>query len=155
MIVTLIVFKWTYFMSMIHFYAPWKRQEARRFLTFSGGVCRNRTRCQMGQNQNFSKAGSVSHWRLSGVFTVNFENISHLVLVFLLVTLHKYSLVSVREGSTSKFWKLYPIHGAGCSCWKWRDRVNIFRLLGGPRICGSFPLGKRFKMALDWPIILF
>ena len=29
----------------------------------------------------------TSHWRRSGVFTVNFEHISHLVLVFLLLTL--------------------------------------------------------------------
>ena len=28
------------------------------------------------------------HWRRSGVFIVNFENISHLVLVFLLLTLN-------------------------------------------------------------------
>ena len=27
------------------------------------------------------------HWRRSGVFIVNFEHISHLVLVFLLLTL--------------------------------------------------------------------
>ena len=29
------------------------------------------------------------HWRHSGVFIVNFEHISHLVLVFLLLTLSK------------------------------------------------------------------
>ena len=29
------------------------------------------------------------HWRLSSVFIVNFEHISHLVLVFLLLTLSK------------------------------------------------------------------
>ena len=29
------------------------------------------------------------HWRRSGVFIVNFEHISHLVLVFLLLTLNK------------------------------------------------------------------
>ena len=28
------------------------------------------------------------HWRRSGVFIVNFERISHLVLVFLLLTLN-------------------------------------------------------------------
>ena len=28
------------------------------------------------------------HWRRSGVFTANFEHISHLVLVFLLLTLN-------------------------------------------------------------------
>ena len=28
------------------------------------------------------------HWRLSGVFIVNFEHIKHLVLVFLLLTLN-------------------------------------------------------------------
>ena len=29
------------------------------------------------------------HWRRSGIFIVNFEHISHLVLVFLLLTLSK------------------------------------------------------------------
>ena len=29
------------------------------------------------------------HWRRSGVFIVNFEHISHFVLVFLLLTLSK------------------------------------------------------------------
>ena len=29
------------------------------------------------------------HWRRSGVFIVNFEHISHLVLVFLLLTLNR------------------------------------------------------------------
>ena len=29
-----------------------------------------------------------SHWRLSSAFIVNFEHISHLVLVFLLLTLN-------------------------------------------------------------------
>ena len=29
------------------------------------------------------------HWRRSGVFIVNFEHVSHLVLVFLLLTLNR------------------------------------------------------------------
>ena len=33
--------------------------------------------------------GQVSQWRRSGVFIVNFEHISHLVLVFLLLTLSR------------------------------------------------------------------
>ena len=34
----------------------------------------------------------VVHWRLSGVFTVNFECISHLIVVFLLLTLSRQML---------------------------------------------------------------
>ena len=32
--------------------------------------------------------GKKTHWRRSGVFIVNFEQISHLVLVFLLLSLN-------------------------------------------------------------------
>ena len=35
-----------------------------------------------------NKVPEQRHWRRSGVFTVNFEHISHLVLVFLLLTLN-------------------------------------------------------------------
>ena len=46
-----------------------------------------RTRCEI-----FSKLAIVTQerrqWRRSGVFTVNFEHILHLVLVFLLLTLN-------------------------------------------------------------------
>ena len=31
----------------------------------------------------------IGHWRRSGVFIVNFEHTSHLVLVFLLLTLNR------------------------------------------------------------------
>ena len=34
------------------------------------------------------KAPEQHHWRRSGIFIVNFEHISHLVLVFLLLTLN-------------------------------------------------------------------
>ena len=34
------------------------------------------------------KTSKRCHWRRSGVFIVNFEHISHLVLVFLLLTLN-------------------------------------------------------------------
>ena len=37
------------------------------------------------------------HWRLSAVFVVNFERISHLFLVFLLLTLKKYLLTGYRN----------------------------------------------------------
>ena len=34
------------------------------------------------------KTPEQHHWRRSGIFIVNFEHISHLVLVFLLLTLN-------------------------------------------------------------------
>ena len=37
-----------------------------------------------------SKGTKLRHWRRSGVFNVNFEHISCLVLVFLLLTLSRY-----------------------------------------------------------------
>ena len=35
------------------------------------------------------------HWRRSGVFIVNFEHISQVVLVFLLLTLNAVDIVSI------------------------------------------------------------
>ena len=35
------------------------------------------------------KTPKLQHWRCSGVFIVNFENISHLVLVLILLTLSR------------------------------------------------------------------
>ena len=45
-----------------------------------------RTRCELCSKITI-KTPEQLHWRRSGVFIVNFEHISHLVLVFLLLTL--------------------------------------------------------------------
>ena len=47
-----------------------------------------RTRCKVCSN-SILKTPERRHWRCSGVFIVNFEHISHLVLVFLLLTLRR------------------------------------------------------------------
>ena len=47
-----------------------------------------RTRCEICSKLTIN-APERRHWRRSGVFIVNFEHISHLVLVFLLLTLNK------------------------------------------------------------------
>ena len=57
---------------ILHFYTPWKLQKTFGFLTFSG------------EYRNWAL-----DWRRSGVFIVNFEHISHLFLLFLLLTLNK------------------------------------------------------------------
>ena len=44
-----------------------------------------RTRCEIGSKLTI-KTPERYHWRRSGVFVVNFEHISHLVLVLLLLT---------------------------------------------------------------------
>ena len=44
-----------------------------------------RTRCEIS-SKLMIKTQIQCHWRRSGVFIVNFEDISHLVLVFLLLT---------------------------------------------------------------------
>ena len=46
----------------------------------------SRTRCEICSELTV-KTPEQRQWRRSGVFIVNFENISHLVLVFLLLTL--------------------------------------------------------------------
>ena len=46
-----------------------------------------RTRCEIC-SKLATKRLERRHWRRSGAFIVNFENISHLVLVFLLLTLN-------------------------------------------------------------------
>ena len=47
-----------------------------------------RTRCEICSKLTI-KTPERRHWRRSGVFIVNFEHISHLVLVFLLLTLSR------------------------------------------------------------------
>ena len=44
-------------------------------------------------NRNIRKRGEIGQWRRSGVFTVNFELVSHLFLVFLLLNLSMYLFV--------------------------------------------------------------
>ena len=46
-----------------------------------------RTRCEI--YLKLTKTPEPRHWRLAGVFIVNFEHIPHLVLVFLLLTLSR------------------------------------------------------------------
>ena len=46
-----------------------------------------RTRCEVCSKLTI-KIPEPRQWRLSGIFIVNFEHISHLVLVFLLLTLN-------------------------------------------------------------------
>ena len=48
----------------------------------------NRTRCEICSKLTI-KTPERRQWRRSGVFIVNFEHISHLVLVFLLLTLNR------------------------------------------------------------------
>ena len=47
-----------------------------------------RSRCEICSKLTL-KTPERHHWRRSGVFIVNFEHISHLVLVFLLLTLSR------------------------------------------------------------------
>ena len=47
-----------------------------------------RTRCEICSKLTINTP-ERRHWRRSGFFIVNFEHISHLVLVFLLLTLNK------------------------------------------------------------------
>ena len=47
-----------------------------------------RTKCKICSKLTL-KTPERRHWRRSGVFIVNFEHISHLVLVFLLLTLNR------------------------------------------------------------------
>ena len=46
-----------------------------------------RTRCEISSKLTI-KTLERRHWRRSSVFIVNFEHISHLVLMFLLLTLN-------------------------------------------------------------------
>ena len=55
-----------------------------------------RARCEICSELTIKISGR-RQWRRSGVFTVNFEHISHLVLVFLLLTLNRYMPVKTPE----------------------------------------------------------
>ena len=63
-------------------------------LVYSAGICKlivnnnnSRTRPEVSSNLTV-KTPEQGQWCCSGVFTVNFEHISHLVLVSLLLTLN-------------------------------------------------------------------
>ena len=80
-----------------------------------------RTRCEICSKLTV-KTAERCQWRRSGVFIVNFEHISHLVLVFLLLTLNM----------------LLPAGKVGYNCWhrnwRWkRDGIEI-----GALICAIF-----------------
>ena len=76
-----------------------------------------RTRCEIRSELTIEKPGR-RQWCCSGFFSVNFEHISHLVLVFLLLTMNKELLSGFQAGtngcigSSSYFtaWKV-PKHG--------------------------------------------
>ena len=54
---------------MCSFYTPWKYQKTFGFMVFSG-------------------SGLLNQWRHFGAFIVNYDHISHLVLLLLLLTLN-------------------------------------------------------------------
>ena len=89
----------TYFMSMFLFYAPWKYRKA-VFLMFSGTESPANIYLFNVNNENTRKRYKICskltmktpeqcQWLPSDVFIVNFEHISHLFVVFLLLTLNK------------------------------------------------------------------
>ena len=55
-----------------------------------------RARCEICSELTI-KIPERRHWRRSGIFIVNFEQISHLVLVFLLLTLNLGLLEKIKE----------------------------------------------------------
>ena len=72
---------------------------------FPAGIClvkdnnRNtRKRCEICAKLTI-KTPERRQWRCSGVVIVNFEHISHLVLVFLLLSLSRQTLAGLREGN--------------------------------------------------------
>ena len=92
----------TYFMPIVVFKTPWNNQKTKDFL-FSAGIERDwpvniyllkfnnrntRKRCEICSKLSI-KTPERRQWRRSGVFTVNFEHISHLFLMFSLLTLNK------------------------------------------------------------------
>ena len=58
-----------------------------------------RTRCKICSKLTI-KTPERRHWRRSGVFIFNFERISHIILVFLLLTLSRY--MPARKGKENK-----------------------------------------------------
>ena len=80
-------------MSCLNYFG-WTNLYKPKIYTFPAGICllkvniRNtRTRCEICSKLTI-KTPKRRQWRRSGVFIVNFEHVSHLVLVFLLLTLN-------------------------------------------------------------------
>ena len=75
-----------------------------------------RARCEICSKLTI-KTLERRYWRCYGVFIVNFEHTSHLVLVFLLLTLSKYSKVPNKGGSPNK-------RGGGGGGWENFPKIN-------------------------------
>ena len=75
----------------------WKTSPVRNYM-FKLNNRNTRTSCEICSKLTI-KTPEQSHWRRSGVFIVNFEHISQLVLVFLLLTLSRWMPAERRVSS--------------------------------------------------------
>ena len=80
-----------------------------------------RTRCEICSKLTI-KTPERRYWCRSGVFIVYFEHISHLVLVFLLLTLTRYIPTGTR--SMTSFWCPYCYHCSDVSTVDF-EQVNV------------------------------
>ena len=89
----------------------------------------SRARCKMCLKLTINTS-ERRHWRRSGVFIVNFEYISHLVLVFLLLTLNRQmptGVVVLKKVFLAEYFKASPI----LTLQYVTEGVLFFRLLEG------------------------
>ena len=96
-----------------------------------------KTRCERYSKLTI-KTPERHHWRCSGVFIINFKHISHLVLVFLFLTLSRYMPIGTRLSfkqllrksinglnslsySTPSLWNILPLE------YKRSENINNFK----------------------------
>ena len=102
----------TSLVPMSPFNTTWKTSKNFWFLMFSGDISANIYLFKVN-NKNTSKRCEICskltlktpewcQWHRSGVFIINFEYLSHLFLVFLLLTLNKQMLAEMEENNELK-----------------------------------------------------
>ena len=96
---------------------------------FKANNWNTRTRCEICSKLTI-KTPERHQWRRSGVFIVNFQHISNLVLVFLLLTLNVYCRLG--KGSPSIFVKYFAFMGTEAAVERysqekafWKYAVNL------------------------------
>ena len=86
-----------------------------------------KTRCERYSKLTI-KTPERHHWRCSGVFIINFEHISHLVLVFLFLTLSRYMPIGTRLSFKQLLRKsINGLNSLSYSTHKRSENINSFK----------------------------
>ena len=116
--------------SIKNFFSKWEGAIPANIKLFKVNNKNVRKRCEICSKVTI-KTPERRHWLCSGVFIVTFEHISHLFLVFLLLTLNNQMLVQMCSHLKGKsfvicFWKINMWKLLKVICWFIRNIILFF-----------------------------